>query len=246
MPKLLSDLRRLPRGQLKSINKDELIDSIMASTDSDDVALQYVTEKLNEVMQELAQVRTALTSAESPINKRVTELQQQVNMQSDIIARQQRYLEILDRKERECNLVLLGVPEDGENIENATVDVDKIEKIWRVIGSSVNITSNKRLGQQGPRRRRPILITVESRRNRDAVLEKAKILKQSDTEIFRKIFIKKDIHPSVRAEWKRLRDAEKTEKERPENVGCNIVFNSKERQLYKDGVVIDKWSLMGF
>ena len=223
-----------------------MIDSILASTDSDDVALQYVTEKLSEVMQELTQVKTALTSTESPINKKVAELQQQVNMQSDIIAKQQRYLEMLDRKERECNLVLLGVPEDGENIGNATVDNDKIKEIWRVIGSSVNITSNKRLGHQNPHRRRPILITVESRESRDAVLEKAKVLKQSDQEIFKKIFIKKDIHPSVRAEWKRLRDAEKTEKERPENAGCNIVFNSRERQLYKDGVVIDKWRLMGF
>ena len=41
-------------------------------------------------------------------------------------------------------------------------------------------------------------------------------------------------------------DAEKTEKERPENVGCNIYLNTRERQLYKDGEVTDKWSMMGF
>ena len=60
------------------------------------------------------------------------------------------------------------------------------------------------------------------------------------------VCIKKDVHPSMRAEWRRLRDTEKTEKERPENVGCNIYLNTRERQLYKDGEVIDKWSVMGF
>ena len=78
MPKLLSDLRRLPKAQLKSINKDELIDSILASTDFEDVALQYVTEKLYEVVQELPQVKIALTNKESPINKRMTASQHTV------------------------------------------------------------------------------------------------------------------------------------------------------------------------
>ena len=43
-----------------------------------------------------------------------------------------------------------------------------------------------------------------------------------------------------------LREAEKAERERPENVACNIQFNVRERKLYKDGVVIDKWGLLGF
>ena len=80
---------------------------------------------------------------------------------------------------------------------------------------------------------------------RDDVLEAAKRLKQCE-EPYKKIFIKKDMHPSVRTEWRRLREAEKAERERPENAGCNIQFNVRERKLYKDGVVIDKWGLLGF
>ena len=76
-------------------------------------------------------------------------------------------------------------------------------------------------------------------------MDKAKTLKQRE-EVYKKIYIKKDVHPSVRAEWKRLREVERTEKERPENVGCRIEFNVRERKLYKDGVVIDKWGLLGF
>ena len=35
-------------------------------------------------------------------------------------------------------------------------------------------------------------------------------------------------------------------RERLENMGCNIHLNTRERQLYKDGEVIDKWFLQGF
>ena len=78
MPKSLSDLRKLQRSQLKAINKDELIDSIMAVQDPDDVALHYVTEKLNDVVQELSQLKNAITSPDSAFNKRFTELQDQL------------------------------------------------------------------------------------------------------------------------------------------------------------------------
>ena len=56
----------------------------------------------------------------------------------------------------------------------------------------------------------------------------------------------KDTHPVVREVWKRLKEAEKREKEKPENVGSNIYINYKERQLYKDGQVIDKFNLASF
>ena len=65
-------------------------------------------------------------------------------------------------------------------------------------------------------------------------------------ENFKKIYVKKDIHPEVRKEWKRLHAAERTEMERAENAGCVIHFNIKERILYRNGVVIDSWNLQAF
>ena len=88
-------------------------------------------------------------------------------------------------------------------------------------------------------------MVVDSRSVRDDILEKAKKLKESG-DTFKKVFIKKDVHPSVRAEWKRLFDVEKNEKNRPENQGANIVFNIRERKIYKDNVLIDQWSLQHF
>ena len=36
------------------------------------------------------------------------------------------------------------------------------------------------------------------------------------------------VHPSVRAEWKLLCNAERKEKERPENAGCLVRLNKKK------------------
>ncbi|MPC45983.1 hypothetical protein E2C01_039689 [Portunus trituberculatus] len=78
--------------------------------------------------------------------------------------------------------------------------------------------------------------TVDNKEARDRILEKAKQLKQDGRE-YEKIFIKKDAHLSIRKEWKRLHDAERSEKNQPENVGCVIHLDRKERKLYKHGVV---------
>lgn len=51
--------------------------------------------------------------------------------------------------------------------------------------------------------------------------------------------MKKDVYPSENEEWRRMREAEEIKTECPENVGCNVYSNVKERQLYKYCVVTD-------
>ncbi len=94
-------------------------------------------------------------------------------------------------------------------------------------------------------RRRPILLTLADRNQRICILDNANRLKNSGDN-YSRIYIKKDVHPSVRNEWRRLRDAETAEKARPENVGCNIRLDTRERKLYKDLVVIDSWNPQSF
>ena len=54
--------------------------------------------------------------------------------------------------------------------------------------------------------------------------------------------MKKDQHPAIRKEAARLRAREKEEKEKPENVGADIVYDWKNRVLVRNGNVIDKFS----
>lgn len=83
-------------------------------------------------------------------------------------------------------------------------------------------------------------MTLSSRAAIDKVLDKTKRLKEAGAP-YERIFVKKDVHPSVRNEWKRLRDVEAAEKGRPENVGCAIRLDTRERKVYRDNVVIDSW-----
>ena len=148
---------------------------------------------------------------------------------------------MIDRKEKEKNLVVLGLPDENESLQNVTEDADKIKKVWEKMGADRDqIASYRRLGVRRGGRPRPVLITMVTRDAKENVLGNTKALKNAG-ENFNKIYVKKDLHPSVRMEWKRLRDAEEKEKQRPENAGCEIRFDAREKKLYRDNVVIDTW-----
>ena len=93
-----------------------------------------LTEKVGNLVTEIASLKTAVTSPESVINKKLENLQAQVDKQAEIISKQQRFLETLDRKERESNLVLLGVPDENESLDGRTTDETKVRKILEKIG----------------------------------------------------------------------------------------------------------------
>lgn len=56
-----------------------------------------------------------------------------------------------------------------------------------------------------------------------------------------KVYLKKDTHPGIRREMKRLRDVEKREKEKPENQGRNVWYDWKERNVTVDNLIIDTY-----
>ncbi|MPC08435.1 hypothetical protein E2C01_001022 [Portunus trituberculatus] len=105
----------------------------------------------------------------------------------------------------------------ARKLGGTTSDAEKIKKLWEKVGVTTEVSAARRLGNivnnntDGTPRRRPILLTVASRYEKDMVLEKAKTLK-SLSNVYSKIYIKKGVHPSIRNEWKRLRDAEKNRK----------------------------------
>ena len=244
MAKQLSELRKMQRHQLNKVNKDELIESILAAGQEVE-GLPSIMNKIDEVIKEMDSLKALVISPQSVINKKIASLESKVEKQSEIIVKQQLFLEALDRKEREANLVVLGVPDYEEDFDGASSDESKLSKIWTKIGVGDVTTTHRRLGQRNTQRSRPILVTLQDKNERVNILDRAKHLKTSG-ELFKKIYIKKDIHPSVRKEWERLRSVEKTEKERPENVGCVVRLDTRERKVYRDNIVIDSWNPQGF
>ena len=197
---------------------------------------------MNELQQTCFGIRQEAAAMNKINEDKMNAMQVKIDKQSEIIMKQQLYLEAADRKERETNSIILGVPVNGTPVDGANNDNEKLAKIWDKVNDQSDRVSSKRLGrtiQTG--KTRPILVRVISREVRDTVLEKTKELKDAG-EVYKKIYIKKDVHPAVRKEWNRLREAEKLEKEKPVNSGVEIRLDTRERKLYRDGVVIDSWT----
>ena len=79
----------------------------------------------------------------------------------------------------------------------------------------------RRLGKSDERQKRPILVTshVSSKSKRASILKFASKLKDADDK-YKTIYVKKDQHPLIWKECKSnvsQRDAEKSERARPEN-----------------------------
>ena len=168
----------------------------------------------------------------------INSLNGRLDEQDKIIAKQQRNPESLDREKRENRLVVTGIPEN-EDFEGESSDNQKLAKVWEALEINVKPRSFVRLGKESSSRKRPILVTLDSRHERDVILEKKLNLKKKEST--KLVFVKNDSHPNVRDEWRRLFAAEKTEKERPENVGVEVRLDTRKRELLRDGVVIDSW-----
>ena len=237
--KSLIDLINMTKVELDKVNKAVMIDAFMAVSDQDVGANVRIELQLMNLSSEFTNMRQEIAIRDKHLEDKVNDLSNSVVKLSEIVLKQQLFLENIDRKDRETRLVVLGVPED--NFDGVSTDNEKLDKVWSQIGETGSHLSCKRLGNNArPGRKRPILVTVRSKEARVIVLEKAKALKQAN-ETYKSIYIKKDVHPEVRKEWNRLREAEKTEKKCSRNVGSVIRLDAKERKLYKDGVVIDQW-----
>ena len=156
-----------------------------------------------------------------------------------IVTQQQWFMEQLDSRDRECNLIITGVPEQ-EAFEGAVNDLGKCRKILAAVGNEGVALEISRLGKAEEGRKRPILAKVANREVRDDILENTRALKDAGPS-YRRIYVKKNLHPAIRKDWKRLRDVVAAEKAKPVNQGCTITLDYKTRQVTRDGIMIDKW-----
>ena len=200
MAKNLADLRRMPRGQLDKLRKDELIESILATNANDDGAIGRVETRLDKIFEEMAAIRHSYNVSEEANNRKMQDMKTKLDRFSEIITKQQMFLENIDRKERENHLVVLGVPEESESLDEASNDSDKLEKIWTKMGVDATRVSYRRLGrnvQVG--KKRPLLVVIRSKEKRDNVLDKAKTLKDAGY-LYARIYVRKiNIQKSVRS-----------------------------------------------
>lgn len=211
----------------------ELDDFIKGKSNDDDAADEHVGGTggmLRLILKEIKAIRREKEETQM--------LRKELNSLKEVVVQQQKALEGLDARNRERNLIIMGLAE----AKGAETDEERCSLILSRIGcEAIQFESTARLGKPSDDRKRPVLVKVETREKRDEILKNAKKLKAAGDD-FKLIYIKKDVHPAVRKEWQRLKEAEKEEKRKPENQGCVIELDFKRRQLLRDGEIIDSWS----
>lgn len=183
----------------------------------------------------------------------VVDSKKQLDTLTDIVTQQQKYLEHLENSKRAKNLIIFGLPEKNMDVElplNGEVityhdDASKINSVLRSLGKpSAEIESIQRLGtipnEDSNERNRPVLISLKTTSERNDILKVAKDLKTGPKE-FRKIYLKKDVHPAVRREYNRLRQVEKEERGKPENEGKTVEYIKETREIKVDGIAVDSF-----
>ena len=228
-----------------AISKNDLLDIILSDTSYEnnsafDVLITEVRE-IRKIQEEMRQDLSAQKESEGTINEELANVKALLQEKSRVLEQHQLFLEKLDQRERAKNIIITGLPE-REPFEQATTDKEKVSQVFSSM-STLDISGDysfKRIGKSLSDRIRPILVTVSAEEVRDDIVSRAKNLKEAGAA-FKRVRVKKDIHPAIRREWKRLFDAELMEKDKAENEGHKIWVDKKTRQLKRDDVVIDSW-----
>lgn len=234
----INDLRQMSLAQLKTKTKEEIHAILQKDTDNAPL-LQGLQEGINEINRKLNDEVIKKLDEIPQMRKEMDELKATVDKQAAVIEQQQRFMEQLDARDRSHNLIITGVKEN-QNLRTATTDREKCNMIFGMMDLPEMQFDEKRLGKQVEGRARPILVTLKPGEDRNKILSNTKKLKQSGDD-FKDIYVKKDTHPAVRKEWKRLFDAKREEEQKAENAGVAITMDFKQRALLRDGVIIDKW-----
>lgn len=239
-------VRKMSQNEIDKLNKGDLkraFTALWKEKSADDIAQQLailLDQKLAPVNEALSDLRK-----EKEENcKHFRKLEERIMVLENTCEQQQRFWEEIDGKEREKNIVILGLQED-ENSDEA-----KVSDIFSFIEVADAAEDMKlcRLGKEDdPTRKhpRPVHVQLKTKALRKETLEKAKALKDGD-DSQKKIFIKRDEHPAIRRELGRLFQVQKEERKKAENAGKSIRYDFKERVLKCDDMIIDRFRPMYF
>ena len=238
-PTTLAEYRALTAQQKKLVRKPALQALLEGAVNNETDDGETTLAKLDEILDEVRGIKDKFQKA----NEEIERLDKIVKDQTKILSAQQKFLEDNDFEKRGNDLIVLGAAEENDDNDCFNRIIDAIE-VQRAEIRVRNIMRLVAIGEGNNVRKRPIKITLESRKMRDTILKNAKKLKDLRAEDpLRKIFLKPDVHPEIRKEEKRLYDIFKSEKDKACNADLPVVFDRKKRVVTVNGEEIDKFRL---
>ena len=241
--KQLEKLDQLPNMSKEIRSLSDRISAIDDSVLTYRRELDQVKKKQNDLDHEIHILRSLPQRDERLINVE-ERLELYVRDIHETLEYHQRYIESVDNQLRGKNLIFHGVPENPSD-EWGLDDTEKVKNVIQKTGHSnmadVDNISTTRLGETRDNldKPRPILVKVDNHALQKQLIMRAKQLRNKIG--CSHIYIKKDLHYTIRKELNRLKRREMQEKDDPRNDGVDIKFNWKERLLTINDMVIDKF-----
>ena len=210
--------------------------------------LDEQTQMIKEEIKEIKDNHTKLEHRTDNLEEKVTHLQEENTTLKNTLEQQQRFPESVNYDRRQHNLIITGLSEINElkvrpDLSFST-DKDKVHHILALIGHPDTVVSSmQRLGEQRGDNSawpRPLKLTLHAATDRKKILQSTNALKTAGAQLS-KVYIKKDTHPGIRREMKRLRDTEKREREKPDNQGRTVTYDWKARCVKVDGIIVDSY-----
>ena len=245
--------KNLERGwstaEIEKMNKSELKAALIESLNQrnnppagDDIKslLLIQIEETKKINANLEKLQNRMIGME----QQVLALTQENSKLKQTVANQQYFLEDIDRQQRECNVIVLGLKECEDEL--GSNDEQKMKKVTEIIDlpSILEGCDLKRLGKQEQGRNRALLIRCPNPEKSLAIRKEANKLgtyKGPEQSLINKIYIKRDMHPAWRKEDGRLRKLVKDERKKTANAGRKIMYNAKEGVVTCDDIVIDRF-----
>ena len=209
-------------------------------------------EQTREIKEEIAAIKIDHDNHKKrtdSLEGKVARLEHENTTLKETLGSHQCFLESVDFDQRRHNLIITGITESSDELQNETGvvlsnDQDKLDYILGVIGQTdIELNKIQRLGEHSTTPRpwpRPLKVVLKNEADRKKILQTAKHLKTANEQLA-KVYIKRDTHPGIRKEMNRLCDIEKKEKGKAENQGRNIRYDYKQRCVMVDNVVIDTY-----
>ena len=158
----------------------------------------------------------------------------------NVVVKQQMSITQMDGDKRQKNVIVRGLPEN-DIIENEDIyhnDIDKVKNLLSKIDVALpNGSQVERLGKQSVNYNRVTKIILNDKSERDNILENAKKLKHVE-DPWKNIYLKKDLHPAILEEDKRLNKKKKDLKKEQVNNGKEVII--ERGKLKVDGIIVDQ------
>ena len=218
---------------LKNVNLGELLDIFKS-------LMTPIEQKLEKLGKQTSSQDARISLLEANIKEKDTT----IATMTDIIVNMQSSLNRIDANTRNNNIIISGLQEEDmidNEIGELKGDKEKIERLFGVmdVGTDVLASADNfeytRIGQSRDNATRLVKVNVKSKIARDKILDKAPTLKGKN-ELWKKIYVKKDVHPVYSKETSRIYRKMKALKEQNPTKEVKI----QDGKLMVDGRIVDK------